>query len=99
MSNLAMYDELDQAIDRVLAAPESGLAASGADVEELVKLASELRYLPRANFESRLRLELEWEAAGRAVSAAAGDGLQRAAQPAASSQMLPSFSGKRWAGF
>jgi TonB family protein len=100
MSNLAMYDELDQAIDRMLATPEPSVDASGADVEELVELAAELRYLPRANFQSRLRLELEWEAAGRAVSAVAGDGLLRAAaQPAASSQTLPSFSGKRWVGY
>jgi periplasmic protein TonB len=99
MSNLAMYDELDRAVDRMLAAPESNLAGSGADVEELVELAAELRHLPRANFQSRLRLELEWEAAGRAVSAVAGDGLRAAVQPAASSQTLPSFSGKRWVGY
>jgi TonB family protein len=101
MSNLAVHDELDQAIDQMLAAPEMELAASGPDVEELVELAAELRYLPRANFQSRLRLELEWEAAGRAVSTAAGEGTERAAAPstAAAGTVLPSFYGKRWAGY
>jgi periplasmic protein TonB len=97
MSNLALYDELDHAIDRMLAAPETEPAPGGAGVDDLVELASELRYLPRANFKTRLRLELEWEAAGRTVSAAAGDGRERAA--AAPSRVLPSFSGRTWAGY
>ena len=100
MSNLAAYDELDQAIDQMLAAPETDPIGLGPDVEELVELAVELRTLPRAHFKSRLRLELEWEAAGRAVSAAAGGGRERAAAPSAASiQVLPSLSGKRWAGY
>ena len=37
MSNLAVYDELDQAIDQMLAAPEMDRAASGSGVEELVE--------------------------------------------------------------
>lgn len=104
MNNISVYDELDQAIDQMLAASEVALTHREANVGELVELASDLRYLPRANFKTRLRLELEWEAAGRTVSATADAQKQR--QPGQSgkdtdvaSQILPSLFGKTWAGY
>ena len=104
MSNVSVYDELDQAINQMLAAPEATLPNRTENVGELVELASDLRYLPRANFKTRLRLELEWEAAGRAVSATADAELQRTPNHAAQrevggSPVLPSLFGKTWAGY
>src|SRR5579859_624846 len=103
MNNIAIYDELDQAIDQLLAGQPNELGTSSeaaandahaahSDVRELAELARDLRDLPRANFQSRLRLELEWEAAGRAVTSDV-DSRQRAAE------VMPSLLGKRWSGY
>jgi TonB family protein len=102
MNHLSVYDELDRAIEQMLASPEASLAQSEEtqseeNVGELAALAADLRYLPRENFKTRLRLELEWEAAGRTVSAATQE-TSRAAQPD-SSQILPSLFGKAGAGY
>jgi len=100
MSNLSAYDELDQAIEQMLAAPEASLAHSEPEIAELVDLAADLRYLPRANFKTRLRLELEWESAGRKVSV---DADQRQGNDAEArlrnSHVMPSLLGKSWAGY
>jgi TonB family protein len=97
MNNHSIYDELDQAIDQVLASPSQAAiaspAAQEADVRELAELASELRDLPRENFKSRLMLELEWAAAGRAVTADA------AQKNSGRNEVLPSLLGKRWIGY
>lgn len=105
MSNISVYDELDQAIDQLLSAPEAAVASGEANVGELVQLAADLRDLPRANFKTRLKLELEWEAAGRTVSTADTD-RQLAPSMAAlgASQILPSLFGKTlfektWVGY
>jgi TonB family protein len=69
------------------------------NIRELVELAADLRDLPRANFKSRLKLELEWEAAGRTISAT--DTGRQAARGVApeSGEILPSLFGKTWAGY
>lgn len=99
MSNISVYDELDQAIEQMLGAPDAAHAAGETEIGELVELAAELRDLPRANFKSRLKLELEWEAAGRKVASVETD--QQAARGAApkSGEILPSLFGKKWAGY
>ena len=106
MTNISVYDELDQAIDQMLLAqnrrgpgnPTESAGAEQGNIGELVELAADLRELPRANFKSRLKIELEWEAAGRRVSA--GDSDQQAVcGEATSGEMLPSLLGKRWAGY
>jgi TonB family protein len=119
MSNISVYDELDQAIDEMLqprlASPSFPQRARNGwgpqkrrdpgapsqtdegNIRELVELAADLRDLPRANFRSRLKLELEWEAAGRTVSAADTD--QQAARGAAAGEILPSLFGKTWIGY
>jgi protein TonB len=102
MSNLSIYDELDQAIDQVLAAPGTAISGGQSNVRELAQLAEDLRDLPRDNFKTRLRLELEWEAAGRSVSSTPdaewhADRARNATQ--GGSQLLPSFCGKTWAGY
>ena len=99
MSNISVYDELDQAIEKMLGAPDAAHAGGETEIGELVELASDLRDLPRANFKSRLKLELQWEAAGRKVSAGETD--QQAARGAAqdAGEILPSLFGKKWAGY
>jgi TonB family protein len=102
MSNLSAYDELDQAIEQMLAAPEAALVHGESEFGELVELASDLRSLPRANFKTRLRLELEWEAAGRKVSTTADAG-ERQASPLETvprnSHVMLSLFGKSWVGY
>jgi TonB family protein len=99
MNNRSIYDELDQAIDQMLASPtQAGIASNAAaemDLRELAELASELRDLPRKNFKSRLKLELEWEAAGRAVTADADQ--QKSSRR--NTEVLPSLFGKSWNGY
>jgi len=120
MSNISVYDELDQAIEQMLrhqvsspSFPQRAQNGVGAqkrsdsaipsqanegNIGELVELAADLRDLPRANFKSRLKLELEWEAAGRRISA--GDTDQQALRGAVTSgEILPSLFGKSWAGY
>jgi TonB family protein len=102
MSNLPIADELDQAIEQMLATPELARRGSGQDVEELLAVAAELRDLPRDNFKTRLRLELEWEAAGRTVTADAGQTQKHAPamQPkSTNTQSLPGLFGKAWSGY
>jgi protein TonB len=99
MSNISVYDELDQAIDQMLAAPDVAHAARETEIGEMLELAHDLRDLPRTNFKSRLKLELEWEAAGRRVSA--GDTDQQSVRGGAlvAGEILPSLFGKTWAGY
>src|SRR5579864_7857117 len=99
MSNISVYDELDQAIDQMLQPqlaqkrrdPGAPSQTDEGSIRELVELAADLRDLPRSNFKSRLKLELEWEAEGRKVSA--GDADQEAMRGATpeSGEILPSL--------
>src|SRR4051794_35704282 len=68
------------------------------NIGELMELAADLRDLPRANFKSRLKLELEWEAAGRRVSAGETD-QQMVRRAAPADEIIPSLFGKAWAGY
>src|SRR6266404_647682 len=73
MRDLSIYDELDRAIDQLLHGKGDGLSApNGPRVADLLGLAAQLRHLPGVNFKARLKLELEWEAAGRGISAKEG---------------------------
>jgi periplasmic protein TonB len=99
MNNISVYDELDQAIDQMMAAPDAAHAGRETEIGELVELAADLRDLPRANFKSRLKLELEWEAAGRrALSGETDEQAARGVVPT-SGEILPSLFGKTWAGY
>jgi protein TonB len=70
MSNTSIFDEdeLDRAIDRIMASPDSAPAANAPEMAELLEIAAELRTLPRADFKLQLGMELQWEASGRLVS-------------------------------
>jgi protein TonB len=100
MTNISVYDELDQAIDQMFSEPEAAPALRQTGVGELVQLAQELRDMPRDNFKKRLQLELEWEAAGRTVSSES-EGTRQGIRAAssASANVLPSLFGKSWAGY
>src|SRR6266849_5870413 len=68
MNNTSVFDELDQAIDRVISKPDATPASLQSGIAELVEIARDLRQLPRTDFKMRLRLELEWQASGRSIS-------------------------------
>jgi TonB family protein len=99
MSNISVYDELDQEIDQMLAEPGASLPAKQTSFGELVQLAQELRDMPSENFKNRLQLELEWEAAGRTVSAVDETLQTNRAASAGPSGLLLSLFGKPWAGY
>src|SRR5258707_9470698 len=63
MSEVALAEQLDQAIEAMLRDPDAPLAGTDPQVAELVGIAFELRALPRADFKARLKNELEREAA------------------------------------
>src|SRR6267143_2730212 len=63
MSEVALTEQLDQAIEAMLRNPDAPLAGTDPQVAELVGIAFELRALPRADFKARLKNELEQETA------------------------------------
>jgi len=69
MNNILVIDELDQAIDLMFAGKEA--KPFGQHVAQLMEIAAELIHIPRTDFKTRLRLELEWQASGRLMSKAA----------------------------
>ena len=79
------YDELDRAIDQLLANPESMPENGNPAVTELRQLACALRELPSPDFKSRLKTELDWVAAARPLSTRQ--------QTANASAVLPSLFG------
>lgn len=62
MSELELAEQLDQAIDALLRG-DNAPAGIDPQVDEFAHLARELRGLPRSEFKTRLRAELEQEAA------------------------------------
>ncbi len=61
MNSHTIFDELDQAIEQMMADSNGGKPVVGDEVEELLDIASELRHLPRPDFKMQLRAELEWQ--------------------------------------
>ncbi len=51
MSNISVYDELDQAIDQMLSAPEVAHAARETEIGELLELAHELARFAAGQFQ------------------------------------------------
>jgi TonB family protein len=70
MNSISAFDELDQVIDVMLAGHEVQTSGLRPEVADLVGIARDLRHLPRPDFKTSLMVELEWEAAGRSISAA-----------------------------
>jgi len=69
MNSISAFEELDQVIDAMLAGPEVQTSGLRPEVADLVGIARDLRDLPRPDFKTSLMVELEWEAAGRSISA------------------------------
>src|SRR5437879_4887340 len=61
MNSPTIFDELDQAIDQMMAEPDSAHPGASAELSDLLDVASELRHLPRPDFKMRLKAELEWQ--------------------------------------
>src|SRR5258707_13240624 len=59
MSEVALTEKLDQAIEAMFRNPDAPLAAIDSEVAELISVAVGLRALPRAGFKARLKIELE----------------------------------------
>jgi periplasmic protein TonB len=70
MNSVSVFEELDQAIDAILAGSEALPAGARTETTDLAELARDLQHLARPDFRKSLMVELEWEAAGRSVSAA-----------------------------
>jgi periplasmic protein TonB len=70
MNNTSIFDEdeLDRAIDEIIASPDAAPAANAPEMAELLDIAADLRALPRADFKLQLGMELQWKASGRLVS-------------------------------
>jgi PhnB protein len=59
MLKRSLFDQLDLAITNLLTAPSAPAAAIDPEIAPLVRIASELRDLPRAEFMERLKSDLE----------------------------------------
>ena len=59
MPKRSLLDQLDLAITNLLAAPSAPVAEVDVEIAPLVRIASELRNLPRAEFMERLKSDLE----------------------------------------
>lgn len=59
MSKRSLFDQLDQAINQLLAQPNAQPTAADPEIAPLVRIASELRDLPRTAYMERLKTDLE----------------------------------------
>ena len=59
MDNLSLIEKLDQAVDTLLANPGAPPSTADAEIDSLLRIAAELRNLPREEFKSQLRQDLE----------------------------------------
>ena len=59
MANVNLIEQLDGAVEAIIASPDAPLPSVDASVAALIRVAAELRDLPRADFKARLRADLE----------------------------------------
>ena len=90
MNHISIYDEVDQAIEAMIATGGASSSAQEASIAELMTVASDLRQLPRPDFKARLKTELEWVAAARPLTPA------REAQAA---DVMPSLFGNLYGSY
>jgi uncharacterized glyoxalase superfamily protein PhnB len=62
MSKRPLIEQLEQAISRMMADPDAVPSSEGADVLELLSIAHDLRGLPRPDFKTDLKADLEKKA-------------------------------------
>lgn len=87
MNHVSNFEELDRAIEAMIANPELPLPGADGAVDELLQVAADLRQLPRPDFKMRLKTELEWVASARPLSS------PREPQPLKEADILPSLFG------
>ena len=68
MPERSVAEQLDQAVEKVLASRHGGTAPAGGKVAALARLAVDLRELPRPGFKARLKTDLERKAAMTTVA-------------------------------
>ena len=85
MNKVSSYEELDEAIEAIIAGASS--KPQEAQIMELINVACDLRQLPRPDFKARLKTELEWVAASRPLTPA------RRGHGANGADVLPSLFG------
>jgi PhnB protein len=62
MAKRSLADQLDQAVEAILTRPDSTTAIADSRLAALVRIASDLRDLPRDDFKARLKSDLERKA-------------------------------------
>jgi protein TonB len=89
MNNHTVFDELDQAIDQMMADGENPVAQD--EIGELLRIASDLRHLPRPDFKMQLKAELEWQSWAPAASPRSISSKRQ--MPIADADVMPTLSG------
>lgn len=59
MANVTLIEQLDGAVEAIIASPDLPLPTVDANLAALLRVAGELRDLPRADFKARLKADLE----------------------------------------
>src|SRR5690349_25038869 len=59
MAKLSRFEQLDQAIGKLLSRTDALPVRGEAEIEPLMRIAGELRHMPREQFIERLRSDLE----------------------------------------
>jgi PhnB protein len=59
MANVSLAEQLDEAVTAIIADPDHALPSVNASIAALLRVAGELRDLPRADFKARLKADLE----------------------------------------
>src|SRR5258708_17185511 len=105
MNNPMIFDELDQAIDQMLAEPNGSDRLNGpddpeavqlgarAEISELLDVAGDLRYLPRPDFKMRLKAELEWQSWSPGPNPRLESPSPRSKSLADEAEIMPTLSG------
>jgi PhnB protein len=68
MNEVALTEQLDQAIETMLRSPDASLPAPDAQIAELLGIAGELCNLPREDFKAHLKGELERKSSRNALT-------------------------------
>ena len=59
MANVTLIEQLDGAVEAIIASPDAPFPSVDASVDVLLRVAAELRDLPRADFKARLKADLD----------------------------------------
>src|SRR5437763_274593 len=91
MNRNNIFDELDQAIEQMLAEPDGEKPAVQDEVGELLNIASDLRHLPRPDFKMQLKAELEWQSWSPAARPRSTPSVRWS--PVADANVMPTLAG------